>query len=85
MKGAPRHSVSTAFANQKRASCLAATRFARISEEFFTCYLAEDTVTETRDREIARLTRHNMLGLLDGGHEDDAGEGPVGWTRDHER
>ena len=53
------------FANQKRANCLAAAQFTRISEKFFTCYLDENAVTEVKDKEIARLTRQNMFGLLD--------------------
>ncbi len=64
-----RRGVSTygidGFANQKRTSCLATAQFTRISEEFFTCYLDEDAVTDIRHKEIARLTRQNMLGLLD--------------------
>ena len=53
------------FANQKRASCLATTQFAQISEKFFTCHLDEAAVTETKDKEIAKLTRQDMFGLLD--------------------
>ena len=53
------------FANQSRVDCLVTAQFTRISEEFFTCYLDEDAVTETRDKEIARHMRLNVLGLLD--------------------
>lgn len=53
------------FANQKRPNCLASVNFTQISEKFFPCYLDEDAVTGPMDKEIARLTRQNMLGLLD--------------------
>ena len=53
------------FANQERTNCLATARFTRISEKFFKCYLDGDAVEEHKDKEIARLTRQNTLGLLD--------------------
>ena len=53
------------FANQKRTDCLAGAGFTRISERFFTCYMNEDVVEERKDKEIARLTRQDLLGLLD--------------------
>lgn len=63
-KGASAYGID-GFANQKRANCLANIQFTRISSKFFTCYLDEDAVPEIRDKEIARLVRQNMLGLLD--------------------
>ena len=53
------------FANKKRAEHLAAAHFTQISEEFFTCYLDENAVTEVRAKEVARLTKQNAFGLLD--------------------
>lgn len=53
------------FANQKRANCLATARFTRISEKVFPCYLDEDAVPDVKDKKLARLTRQNMIGLLD--------------------
>lgn len=53
------------FANQKRAPCLAAANFTNISEKFFKCYLDENAVETNKDKEIARLARANMHGLLD--------------------
>ena len=53
------------FANQKRTNCLAGAGFKRISERFFTCYLNEDVVENPKEKEIARLMRQNILGLLD--------------------
>ena len=53
------------FANRKRTDCLASADFTHISEKFFTCYLDEHSAAEPRDKEIARLTKQNMLGLLD--------------------
>ena len=63
-KGAAAYGID-GFANQKRVECLAGAGFVRISERLFTCYLDESAVRDDRDKKIARLTRRNMLGLLD--------------------
>lgn len=52
------------FANRKRRDLLAAAHFSNIAEDTFLCFLDENAVTDERDKKIARLTRQNMLGLL---------------------
>ena len=53
------------LANQSRAKCLADSGFTQISEKFFNCHLDADAVTESKDKEIARLAKIDLLSLLD--------------------
>ncbi|KAL9635074.1 MAG: hypothetical protein Q9204_002756 [Flavoplaca sp. TL-2023a] len=63
-RGAATHGID-GFANRSRTACLQNAGFTRISERFFNCYLDPDTIQGGRDKEIARLTRQNMFGLLE--------------------
>ncbi|KAL9595757.1 MAG: hypothetical protein Q9219_006255 [cf. Caloplaca sp. 3 TL-2023] len=63
-KGASSYGID-GFANKQRATELANEGFTSTSEKYFDCYLDEDAVTEPRDKEIARLMRRNVFGLLD--------------------
>lgn len=63
-KGAARYGID-GFANQWRTECLAAAQFTQVSEKLFKCYLDANAVTDSKEKEIARLTGQNMLGLLD--------------------
>ncbi len=72
------------FANQKRTNCLATARFTHISEKYFTSYLNEDAVEEHKDKEIARLTRQSMLGLLDAVTKTMQERGQMEYAQDHE-
>ncbi|MCJ1369214.1 hypothetical protein MMC20_000424 [Loxospora ochrophaea] len=63
-KGAERLGID-GFASQKRTECLVTAQFTQISEKLFKCYLDENAVTASKDKEIARLAMPNMLGLLD--------------------
>ena len=63
-KGASKYGID-GFANKKRAEDLAKAGFTRVSTRFFTCYLDENAAVAIKDKEIGRLMKQDMLGLLD--------------------
>ena len=53
-------------ANQKRIPVLAAAGFTNISEKFIKAHSDEDAAEDHKNKEMARITRQNIFGLLEG-------------------